>query len=252
MVSHLTFILNNAIEGHEVDSIYIDYAKAFDKVDHGLLVKKLLNYGINNKFLAWLKNFLSNRSQTVFANNAFSYKTQVKSGVPQGSVLGPLLFIVYINDLSTVLNAHENSCRVFTFADDTKLVSKVSSCLDQAALQSTLNDIQNWSASNNMSLNDKKFELLIHGLGVANQNKILMSELPFNQCFHTYSTPNCCIYPSSTVRDLGVFLDNKLDFKTHYNTIYKKAKQLSAWAFNTFYTRAKEPMFNYLQITYSV
>jgi hypothetical protein len=235
LLSHLNYILSNLIQEDEVDSIYIDYSKAFDKVDHGLLLKKLNCYGINKEYLTWIENFLSDRFQTVSVDNCYSYTVRVQSGVPQGSVLGPLLFIIYINDLSSTLN--NSACEVLTFADDTKLVSKISSTSDKDNLQKSLNSLQHWSALNNMELNNDKFEFISHRLVTRNVNNFFLSELPFHDSFDTYTTSNSSICQSSPVRDLGILVDNKLQWRDHYQQISKKAKQISAWIFNTFFTR---------------
>ena len=157
LISQLYFVLSNCVEGHGVDSLYIDYAKAFDKVDHGLLRKKLQFYGIAGEFYNWISNFLEDRCQSVIVNNCLSYPTPVLSGVPQGSVLGPLLFVLYINDMSSSV---DSTSQVFTFADDTKLVSTISSSHDKNNLQKNLDSLIKWSRMNNMVLNGDKFELL--------------------------------------------------------------------------------------------
>ena len=97
--------------------IYLDFAKAFDKVDHEILIQKLKNIGIEGKLLEWICNFLNDRDQVVVVDNIFSYIAKVVSGVPQGTVLGPILFLIYLNDISDCLNSCDLSC----FADDTRI-----------------------------------------------------------------------------------------------------------------------------------
>ena len=117
LLDHIENILKSLQENNEVDVIYLDYAKAFDKVDHEILLAKHRRLGVKGKLLKWIKNFLSeNRFQTVLINGKRSFLASVLSGVPQGSVLGPLLFLVYINDL--VNNIKQS--KVSSFADDTK------------------------------------------------------------------------------------------------------------------------------------
>ena len=134
LLAHITHILTNSSNGHDTDCIYVDYAKAFDKIDHGLLLKKLHSYSIPKSYINWIKNFLMERTQTVYLNNNFSYPTPVMSGVPQGSVLGPLLFIIYINDMPDVIC----NSQILTFADDTKIVSKISTTDDTLTYKKTL------------------------------------------------------------------------------------------------------------------
>ena len=102
--------------GEEVDVIYLDFAKAFDKVPHKRLLSKLKGYGIKGKIYDWIKDFLSNRKQRVVVNGKFSHWIHVKSGIPQGSVLRPILFLIFMNYLPDVLN-----CCLKLIADDAKL-----------------------------------------------------------------------------------------------------------------------------------
>ena len=242
LLSYIDYIFSNCIkEGDEVDSIYLDYSKAFDKVDHGLLIAKLEHYGLSSKYVRWIKDFLTDRTQTVLVNDCYSYSSPVISGVPQGSVLGPLLFVIYTNDLINVI-ANRNS-RIFTFADDTKLVSKISSIKDKTSLQQDLNFITKWSSTNNMVLNNKKFELISFKLNPENKNQASLKELPFHNQTKIYeASDNVTISPSLYVRDLGVFIDKDLDWTVHYNTISRKAKQMCGWILNTFYTRDSTTM----------
>ena len=104
-------------EGGTLDVIYCDFMKAFDKVPHQRLLYKIQQYGIQDNVLGWVRSFLSDRTQTVCINNESSTTACVTSGIPQGSVLGPLLFVIYINDLPEVIDSESF---LFLFADDTK------------------------------------------------------------------------------------------------------------------------------------
>ena len=123
--------------GGVVDTIYMDFAKAFDKVPYRRLLHKLEAYGISGNILAWIKSFLIGRNQTVSVNGEQSKSNSVISGVPQGSVLGPILFVIYINDLPDVVKSD-----VFLFADDTKIARQVKTISDSKLLQEDLDSIK--------------------------------------------------------------------------------------------------------------
>ena len=127
-------------EGFGIDVIYLDYSKAFDSVPHKRLIAKLEAYGIRGDLSAWMSNFLSNRFQRVVLNGQLSKWVPVLSGVPQGSVLGPLLFVLYVNDIPDLIQAN-----VRMFADDTKVYSVIKSFHDNLMLQKDLDNLMQWS-----------------------------------------------------------------------------------------------------------
>ena len=236
LLAHTSDVFSNLVEGNDVDCIYLDYAKAFDKVDHGILIKKLAQYGVTEKYLKWIKSFLTGRTQNVVLNGFYSYLSSVISGVPQGSVLGPLLFIIYINDLSNLIK----NAKILTFADDTKIISKISSVEDTISLQENLNSIMEWSIRNNMSLNNQKFELMCHKTHLMNKSLESFSSLPFFNEYSTYTTSEYdTISTSDKVRDLGIIIDPNLNWQLQIQTVYKKCKQLCSWILSVFYSRDK-------------
>ena len=239
LLAHTNYIHSGLVEGSGVDSIYIDYAKAFDKVDHKVLLQKLKHYSVNDHYIEWIKSFLEGRFQTVNVDGFYSFPTPVLSGVPQGSVLGPLLFIIYLNDLSNEISGAE----IQTFADDTKIVAKINTVDDKNNLQKNLDSVITWSQINNMKLNINKFELICHKSKTENKTLNLLNILPFSNSFNSYIATNSInIDPSSSVKDLGIVIDESLNWKLQIEVICKKSKQLSAWILSVFYTRDRLTM----------
>ena len=235
LLAHYDNILYNAIQGNDTDIIYLDFAKAFDKIDHKILITKLSTYGFSGKLLVWIENFLTERSQCVTLNGKLSFVSPVISGVPQGSVLGPILFLLYINDL--VDASHHSICR--SFADDTRISKSISRYEDSILLQNDLNNVVNWSNTNNMVLNEDKFQLMIFS---ADKNN-LMNNLPFMDEFKKYTTTSgICIQPHSVIKDLGINISNDFLWTTHINYIASKATKKAAWVLNTFSDREQFTM----------
>ena len=209
LLSHMDSILENRLNGLETDVIYLDYAKAFDKVDHSILLKKLELYGIKGKLHTWLTQFLRGRQQVVVVDGQHSEPKPV-SGVPQGSVLGPVLFIIYINEIDTILK----EARSGSFADDTRLMKPIETVQDTHLMQLDLNAIVEWSKENNMQLHESKFELLCYLLRKAHHQ--IMSELPFSGECYEYTTPGGFpINPKSDVKDLVVLLSDDCSWSAH-------------------------------------
>ena len=151
------FLHNAYDDRQQVDSIYLDIRKAFDTVPHAKLLSKLWDAGITVKLCGFFKAYLSSRQQCVVIDNHLSEWSPVSSGIPQGSILVPLLFILYINGLPSTLSfAH-----LYLFADDTKCCKRVLSFLDSSHLQKDLDQICNWSSQCELNFNESKC-CLIH------------------------------------------------------------------------------------------
>ena len=134
MLSHFDDVFLGLTNNADTDAIYLDYAKAFDKVDHKLLLAKLKIYGFNDSLTKWIESFLTNRTQTVVVDGHRSRWATIKSGVPQGTVLGPILFILFINDLDKCIKYSTSRF----FADDTRISKQISSVEDVAELPDPL------------------------------------------------------------------------------------------------------------------
>ena len=227
LLSHHDNIINLLEQGYNVDVVYLDFAKAFDKVDHNILLHKLKNLGIDGKTLKWIQNFLEDRVQQVVVNGTLSTPHQVISGVPQGSVLGPLLFLVLIGDIDdNILHM-----LIASFANDTRVTKGIKTETDAAELQNDLFRIYDWSQKNNMEFNSVKFELIRYG----KDNKLKETT--------NYITPHWeLIETTATVKDLGITMANNCSFQQHISNITEAAKRMSAWVFRTFTTRERLPL----------
>ena len=235
LLAHLDIIIRNALEGNDTDSIYLDFSKAFDKVDHKILLQKLYACGIRGKLLNWLKSYLSNRIQTVVVNGKSSYLAEVKSGVPQGTVLGPILFLIYINDLSKCIK----HSLISHFADDTRILKAITCSHDVTLLQEDLHETITWSSNNKMVLHEGKFELLCHTTGKPK----LFHELPFTSQYFEYTTKDgTVITPCSIVKDLGVFVSSNLSWTPHINILADNGRKLIAWILSVFSDRSELTM----------
>ena len=140
LLKYLDECIDKIVNGNVVDTIYLDFAKAFDTVPNRRLMHKLAAYGIKGNIQRCISAVLNDRSQIVVVNGVESKSAAVLSGIPQGSVLGLLLFVIYINDLPEYVDSD-----VFLFADDTKVLRKVSSEADAITLQRDLDSLVTWS-----------------------------------------------------------------------------------------------------------
>ena len=156
LLVHFDQVFGGILQGEDTDTIFLDYAKAFDKVDHQLLIQKLLLYGFPANLVKWISSFLGDRKQTVVVKGSKSQEAPVISGVPQGTVLGPILFLVFINDIKNTVT----ESNVSFFADDTRISKQTGSLYCKGQLECDLKNVLDWSKANNMALNEGKFELM--------------------------------------------------------------------------------------------
>ena len=189
------------------DVIYLDFKKAFDSVPHERLLLKLKGYGIGGSILQWIESFLKGRTQRVRMGDDYSNCTNVTSGIPQGSILGPILFTIYINDLPESI---KSICKIF--ADDTKIYNLSDQC---DIIQNDLNELQKWSEKWQLYFNSKKCKCLHHG---RSNNK---HEYYFENANGIENLPS-----GDEEKDLGVYFSVNLNFDKHINESVKKANMI--------------------------
>eukprot|EP00745_Piridium_sociabile_P043063 TRINITY_DN87471_c0_g3_i3.p1 TRINITY_DN87471_c0_g3~~TRINITY_DN87471_c0_g3_i3.p1 ORF type:complete len:950 (+),score=231.72 TRINITY_DN87471_c0_g3_i3:692-3541(+) len=201
--------------GGGVDAIYMDYMKAFDSVPHRRLLGKVEALGIRGNLLRWIQDFLYHRSQRVCVNGVKSERGEVTSGIPQGSVIGPVLFLMYINDLPRHVQSH-----VKLFADDTKIFARNDDDAAMEILQDDLDRLHEWSTNwqmrfhpekcSVMRMGNPKTDMKYHMKGHDAQGKQTVVELA----------------ESEVEKDLGVLIDKGLTFKNHINQASAKANRV--------------------------
>lgn len=193
-------------------ALFVDLSKAFDTINHNILERKLYIYGIRGVALSWIKSYLTNRKQYVRLEGKDSKFNNINMGVPQGSILGPLLFILYINDFYKTAKL----LKFVLFADDTTVYchnSDVTQALQVASMG--LNNIADWLAANKLSLNINKTKLLVF-------DKIKGDTPQFTLRFK-----DTLITSSSSTKFLGVTIDNKLSWKEHITNVTKSVAKIS-------------------------
>ena len=197
--------------GGQTDAILLDFSKAFDRVPHQRLLRKLEFYGIRGKTNSWIKSFLMNRTQQVLVEGETSCIGPVLSGVPQGSVLGPTLFLVYINDLGEGIKS-----TVRLFADDTMLYSTIRNHPDSLILQEDLARLELWEERWQMGFNIDK----CHQLSVTTKTKKIDTN---------YSLHGKTLEKVNSAKYLGIEISEKLNWKAHIDSITGKANKSSAF-----------------------
>ena len=211
--SQLITTMSDLYEAHndkdQVDMVILDFSKAFDKVDHLGLISKLEHYGIRGPLLEWTSSFLIGRKQCVVVDGKASTPTDVLSGVPQGTVLGPLFFLVYINDISKNLTV---GTKIRLFADDSLLYRTIRSPKDCEILQNDLNNLQKW---------EKLWKMEFHP-GKCNLLQISNKKSPIDFIYKIHNTP---LSKVDSAKYLGIIIDSKLNWKKQYSSLISSCKK---------------------------
>jgi Reverse transcriptase (RNA-dependent DNA polymerase)/Endonuclease-reverse transcriptase len=219
---HCTNLWSKSIDSKKpVDIVYFDFAKAFDTVCHKKLLLKLNSYGIKGDIFEWIKAFLSNRKQRVIIKGNLSEENEVISGVPQGSVLGPLLFLIFINDLPNILPKGINCVM---FADDLKIFCEVSSESQHENIQKAIDAVYSWSKTWQLSLSVEKCSVLHLGKNNLNKEYILNTKI---------------LKTDSSVRDLGIQISSDGKFSEHIRNIVINSHRRLSLIFKIF--RSQNP-----------
>ena len=197
----------------KVIALFLDFKRAFETIDREILLKKMYNYGIQDKELKWFRTFLANRVQRTKVNNSVSDFAEVELGVPQGSILGALLFIIYINDMPNVVR----NCKIVLYADDTLIYAEGKDA-DECKYKSTcdIEHITVWLKMNKLKLNEQKTKLM---------NLNLNSET----CIEINGRT---IENVGSIKYLGMIIDKDLNFNEHVDYICKKIGKKN-WIFQT-------------------
>ena len=210
-----------------IDAIYMDFMKAFDKVPYERLPGKIETYGIGGQLLGWIRSFLTRRKQRVRVGEDSSKWTQATSGIPDGSVLGPNLFVLYINDLPDSI---QNNSTTVMFADDTKLFARTDTSKDKEQLQEDLDCVCKWSLLWLLKFHPDKCKVLSLGYK--------RDETPptFNRVTNSEdgSANQVKLEATACEKYIGVHVDNNLSFKDHIYTKTKKANAVMGIIRRTF------------------
>lgn len=213
VLSNLTIyahaIIDSMSQNKQTDVVYTDFAKAFDRVHHDILLSKMSKMNISSIFIKIVASYLANRKQYVVYNSCKSKTYYAISGVPQGSNLGPLLFLIYVNDLPGVVRYSE----CLMFADDVKLFRAVESTTDCELLQEDINRLTNWANQNKLDLNVAKCVAM----------SIKRKHQPIN---FSYNIDGNTLERVTQHKDLGVVIDDQFCFNKHIANIVKRAYQM--------------------------
>lgn len=202
-----SYVLDAFKAGRQIDVIYTEFSKAFDNIDHNILIVKVYHLGLRNPFHSWLIYFLTGRKQYVKIKNLCSSQYNVIAGIPQGSHIAPLLFYIFINDIKFT-NSH-----MLLFADDLKLFRIIENSNDSELLQNYINILYNWCTQNCLPLNISKC-------------KVLTFSKKRSPYLYNYYLNDFELNRVYKIKNLGIIFDIPLSFNEHYINIQNKASSM--------------------------
>ncbi|CAI6372350.1 unnamed protein product [Macrosiphum euphorbiae] len=208
LVAYHKYLMDVIEKGGQVDAIYTDISKAFDTINHAVLIRKLELMGVNNLMLKWFSSYISCRSQKVRLHGYVSNNISIPSGVPQGGHISPLLFILYMNDVGLVFKHAQFSM----FADDLKLFYNINSLDDGSKLQDDFDNFKAWCYNNGLQVNINK----------CNSISFYRNKSPFNIAYYS---DNYLLPKVDSIKDLGVIFSSSLSFTAHIQSITIKASR---------------------------
>ncbi|KAL1446566.1 hypothetical protein WDU94_013911 [Cyamophila willieti] len=205
---YITSVLDS--RGGQIDVIYTDFSKCFDKIHHNILISKLEAIGITGNLLKWIESFHKGRKQIVKIKENDPEPIEVKSGCIQGGHLSGILFLCFINDITSII---PSNAKAWLFADDLKIAMRVGGPDDASALQETLDSLHQWCCDNFMELNIKKCKVMTYHT--------------INHPFITsYTINNIVLDRINEIKDLGVTFQHNLRFNAHFKNIRNKSLQI--------------------------
>ena len=227
-------------------NIFIDFSKAFDTLNHAILIRKLYRYGIQGQALKLIENYLANRKQYVSFNNTFSNVRDISIGIPQGSVLGPLLFIIYVNDLSNLSDEYTS----ILFADDTVMSFKGNNIANLISVcNNEMENFKNWTLANRLTVNkDKTVFNIVSNINFDREIVLIYYDDQILSCV-------------TNIKYLGIIIDDSLKFKDHIGFISNKISKavgilnklkthLPFFALKTLYYTLVHPYLNYCNLVW--
>lgn len=225
LLEYIDLLTYGLANGKSFDILYTDFAKAFDRVSHRRLLIKLKAYGVSGNVLNWIEDFLKDRKQRVIMGDCISDWCDIHSGVPQGSVLGPIFFVIFINDLPS--RVKNSICKLY--ADDNKLISEIKDLADCLKMQEDIDELVKWSEEWLLGFNTEKCKIM----HIGKKNPNFVYEMKSNG-------QKLALETTILERDLGVMISSNLKWENQVDAVVAKANSVLGRISKSFTYKGKE------------